>query len=122
MRRSPSSRFRPRHLRKPQGFNSVLAQHELLYLAAGRRKVALHEPDVARDLLASDLPFTVLAHLLAKESIRHAEHLHVGYLGVANEELLDLAREEVLTTANHHFFEAPHDIDVALRVHRHQVA
>src|SRR6266571_1464213 len=124
---------------KPRGFNSVLAQHELLYLAAGRHGVGLHELEVARDLLAADLPFTVLAHLLlaellahpgqdhrqqlfAKESIRHAEHLHVGYLGVANEELLDLAREEVLTTANHHFFEAPHDIDVALRVHRHQVA
>src|SRR5260370_16821955 len=41
---------------------------------------------------------------------------------MANEELLDLRREEIFAPANHHIFEPTHDVDIALRIHSCQVA
>src|SRR5260370_16640845 len=40
---------------------------------------------------------------------------------MADEEFLDLSREEVLTSTNDHVFEPTHDVDVALCIHCRQV-
>ncbi len=56
------------------------------------------------------------------EFVGHAQHLHIGYLGMANEEFFNLTREDVLASANDHLFEAAHDIHVASRIHSCQVA
>src|SRR5262249_44039886 len=58
----------------------------------------------------------------AEEDVRHTEHLRVGHLRMAHQELFDLEREEIFATANNHILEAAHDVDVALRVHGGQVA
>src|SRR5260370_25672988 len=44
-----------------QGFDSILAQDELLHLATARQGIGLDELEVARNLLVADLAFAVLA-------------------------------------------------------------
>src|SRR5712692_2870978 len=41
---------------------------------------------------------------------------------MANEKRLDLSREEVFAATNDHVFEPTHDVDIALCIHRRQVA
>src|SRR5205085_11075844 len=113
--------------------------HELLHLAAGRQRIALHQLEVARSLLVADLALTVHAQLLlgqwltcpgnhhgeqffAKVGIRDTHHLHLGHFGMTNEELLDLHRKEVFASANDHVFEPAYDVEVAMLVHGRQVA
>ncbi|MNP19888.1 hypothetical protein D3C76_1124410 [compost metagenome] len=59
--------------------------------------------------------FTVLA-------ARHANHLHIGHRRVGEEELLQLARVDVLAAANDHVLAAPDNTHIALLVHHRQVA
>src|SRR5258708_28207732 len=122
------------HVLQSQGLGGLPAQHNLLHLAAGGHRIALHELEVRWDLLVTDLALAVVAYLLlgelhafprpdhrqqffAEESVWHTEHLSVSDPGMADEERLDLRREEVLTATNDHVFEPTHDVEVALRVH-----
>src|ERR1700733_14117568 len=92
-----------------------------------------------RHLVVGDLVAAELAHLLrgqrlagaqsdpgtqllAVAFVRHAEHLHILDLGVAIQELLDLARVHVLAAADHHVLDAADDVAVAVSVHRGEVA
>ena len=60
--------------------------------------------------------------LLAVALVGHADHLHVLDVGVGVEELLDLARVDVLAAADHHVLDPPDDVDVAVVVHHGEVA
>jgi hypothetical protein len=60
--------------------------------------------------------------LLAVLLVGHADHLHVDDVGVGVEELLDLARVDVLAAADHHVLDPPDDVDVAVVVHHREVA
>src|SRR5215467_10025504 len=112
-----------------QHFRSIL---QVIY------QIGLHKLEVARNLLMADLPLAIVAQLLfsevftrprhdhrqqllAEEGIGYPNDLHIGDFGMANQEFLDLAREEVLAAANDHVFEATHNVDIALRVHGGQV-
>src|SRR5437588_8254534 len=131
--------FDLRYILQAQRCDGLLAQRELLHLATGRQRVALHELEVTRSLLVADLALTVHAQLLlgqlltcplnhhceqflAKVGIRDAHHLHLGQFGMTKEEFLDLHREEVFASANHHILEPTYDVEIALHVHGRQVA
>ena len=117
----------------------MLAQHKLLHLAACRQRIALHKLEVARNLMVTNpalaiVPQFLLGQLfslvrddhcqqfLAEEGIWDAHHLDIGDLGMADQKLLDLTREEVFADTNDHIFEPTHDVKVALCVHSGQVA
>src|SRR5690606_12200662 len=114
-------------------FLHALADQELLDLAGHGHREAVDEADVARDLVVRDLALAVLAHLvlgqalalaqddpgaqlLAEALVGDADHLHVEHLGVSVEELLDLARVDVLAAADHHVLDAADDVAEALVV------
>ena len=61
------------------------------------------------------------AQLLAEALVGDADHLHVEHLGVGVEELLDLARVDVLAAADHHVLDAADDVAVALVVDHREV-
>ena len=60
--------------------------------------------------------------LFAKEFVGNADNLHISDFGMANQELFNLAREDIFAAAYHHVFEAANDVDIALRVHGRKVA
>ena len=62
------------------------------------------------------------ADLLAELRVGDAEHLHVDDLRMAVEELLDLARIDVLAAADHHVLDAADDGAIALVVDGREVA
>src|SRR4029453_2225529 len=62
------------------------------------------------------------ADLLAVLLIGNANHLDVLNLRVAVEKLLDPGRIDVLPAPNHHVFDAPDDVAVALGIERREVA
>src|SRR5215210_5923610 len=116
-----------------------LAQLELLDLAGDGHRELVDGRDVARDLVAGDLAVAVPGdrvavdrgvaarddpghQLLAVALVGDADDLHVGDVRVAVEELLDLARIEVLAAADDHVLDAPDDPQVALLVHHRKVA
>src|SRR6202045_896341 len=62
------------------------------------------------------------AKLFAVARVGHADHLHILDLRVAVEELLDLARIDVLAAADHHVLDPPDDVAVALGVYGREIA
>src|SRR5690606_5619065 len=54
--------------------------------------------------------------------VRNTGYLHLFNGGVSVEELFDLFRVDVFTTADHHVLDAAHDLDVTILVHGGQVA
>src|SRR5579875_363752 len=89
-------------LLQTQFLDGLLAQLELLYLAAGRHRKLGHELEIARDFLMADLAATIGAqllfrdlyslfgayhcqNLLTEEAVGHAHDLHIGYFGIPNE-------------------------------------
>ncbi len=62
------------------------------------------------------------AELLPHQRVGDAHHLHVGDLGMAVEEFLDLARIDVLAAADDHVLDPPDDVAVALLVDGADVA
>src|SRR5690242_3243022 len=62
------------------------------------------------------------AKLLAELSIGHAKDLNVDDLGMLVEEFLDLARIDVLPTANHHVLYAPDDVAITVLVQGCEIA
>src|SRR5205807_7869159 len=62
------------------------------------------------------------AELLAVARVGDADDLNVLDLRVAVEELLDLARIDVLAAADHHVLDPADDVAIALRVDRREVA
>src|SRR5690606_33342208 len=54
--------------------------------------------------------------------VRNTGYLHLFNGGVSVEELFDLFRVDVFTTADHHVLDAAHDLDVTILVHGRQVA
>src|SRR5699024_11186724 len=61
------------------------------------------------------------ADLLAVLHIRYADHLDVGDVGVGVEELLDLARVNVLPAPDHHVLDPADDVEVAVGTHLGQI-
>src|SRR5436190_13251376 len=117
----------------------LLAHQELLDLAGHRRRKAVDELDVARDLVMGDLSLAEGAdllgarrlavaqanpgaELLAVARVGDADDLHILDLRVAVEELFDLARIDVLAAADHHVLDPADDVAIALRVDRCEVA
>src|SRR5215831_8182299 len=115
-----------------------LAHQEFLDLAGHGHREFVDEFHVVRDLVVCDLPVaegTDLlggqcfaranpdpgAELFAVTVVGYAKHLHVLDLGMAIEELLDLARIKVLAAADHHVLDAADDVAIALAVDRRQV-
>src|SRR6185437_4957639 len=112
---------------------------ELLPLTCdGHREVAT-EPDIARDLEVRDLALAVRpdrvlgelltwpqldpgTQLLAVLLIRHADDLNILDRRMAVEELLDLARVDVLAAPDHHVLDPADDVQVPGLVHDRQVA
>src|SRR6516225_8497132 len=78
------------------------------------------------DLLGGGSFAVVQAHpgaqLLAIALVGDADHLHILNLRVAIEELLDLARIDVLAAADHHVLNPPDDVAIALLVDRREIA
>src|SRR5690242_20379546 len=124
---------------QPEFADGLLAHHELLDLAGDGHREVRHELDVARDLVVGDLALAELADLLGRRAlavaqldpgadllavlrIGHADHLHVLHLGMPVEELLDLARIDVLAAPDHHVLQAADDVDVALLIHGGEVS
>src|SRR4051795_2632581 len=116
-----------------------LAHDELLHLAGDRHGELVHELPVAGDLEGRDLPpaggrqllgadRAALAQLdpghdlLAVARAGHADEVGVADGRDADQELLDLARVDVLSAADEHVLDAPDDLHVALVVHRREVA
>src|SRR5581483_3973646 len=62
------------------------------------------------------------AELLAVFLVGHAHHLHRLHLGMAEEELLDLAWIDILAAADHHVLDAPDDVEVTVLIHGGEVA
>ena len=98
-----------------------------------------HEADEARHLVVRDLALAERpdlffggapaglqhdpgADFLAEARVGHAEDLHRLHLRVAEQELLDLARIDVLAAADQHVLHAADDVAVALGVDRREVA
>src|SRR2546428_2393429 len=87
----------------------------------------------------TDLALTVLAQLLlsglftffrnhysqlffTKELVRHTYYLHIGYLGMADEELFDFAWKDIFATAIFFKQKTAYDINIAMSIHSRQVA
>src|SRR5436190_1854971 len=117
----------------------LLAHQELLDLAGHRRRKAVDELDIARDLVMGDLALAEgadllgarrlavaqanpSAELLAVAWVGDADDLNVLDLRVAVEELLDLARIDVLAAADHHVLDPADDLHVPVLAHRRQIA
>src|SRR6266699_637725 len=122
-----------------QRLDGLVAQHKLLHLAAGRQRIGIYELDVARDLLMADLALAVVAQFLlgkllawfgdnhrqqlfTKEGVWDSHHLHISYLGMADEEGLDrlgsLLRHLVVTCHDY----AATIAEFAALPNRHQLA
>ncbi len=118
----------------------VLAHDELLHLAGDRHRELLDEADVARDLEVRDLVLGRSRGSPPRSPARPSRSLIQAqtsspYFGsgtpitstsldlrVCVEELLDLAREDVLAAADHHVLDAPDDLAVAVLVEHREVA
>src|SRR6478735_1420484 len=117
-----------------------LSHLDLADLAGDRHRVLVDDLDVARDLVVGELAGAELAQglggerrgavlhadpraqLLAVLLVRDADDLGVEDVGVGVEELLDLARVDVLAAADDHVLDAAGDLDVAVIVHDADVA
>src|SRR3972149_6684606 len=103
-----------------------LAHAVLLQLAGHGHRELAHEADVARNLVVRDAAVAIGAdllgggglagaqldprhHRLAVEPIGHAEHGHLSDLRVAEEELLDFGRKDLLAAALAHGLQTPRD-------------
>src|SRR2546430_10787814 len=126
-------------LLEPELFDRRLAHLEFLDLAGDRHRKRIDELPVARDLVARDLAFAPSGDLIARGRgplaqldpghdllavflRRHADDLDVRDVGVAVKEFLDLARIDVLAPADDHVLDPADDVDVAVGVHRREVA
>ena len=117
-----------------------LAQDKLLHFPTARQRIGFDELEVAGNFLRANIALcsmhavpplwsaglrlgkTYRQEFFAEEGIGDAEYLHVGYFGMADQELFDFAGEEIFATANNHIFQATHDIDIAACIHCRQVA
>src|SRR6185437_9832593 len=126
-------------LAPPKLAHHRFAHQELLRLAGrGEREVG-DESDMARHLVMRDLTLAEggdllgagalpgLEHdpgadLLAEARIGHAEDLRRLDLGMAEEEILDLARIDVLAAADQHVLDPPDDVAIALGVDGGKIA
>src|SRR5581483_5105714 len=116
-----------------------LAHLDLPDLPGHGHRELIGDVQVARHLVVRQLPPAELAQLLDGQGLARLEphpchellalalvgdpdDLHVSDRRVAVQELLDLARVDVLPAADHHVLDPPHDRDVAVVVHRRQVA
>src|SRR5699024_4948037 len=118
---------------------AFLPQFDLADLARDRHREGLPHLDIARDLEVGELAGAEFAHFLGAERVEplledhprhelfavlligHADDLDVADGRVVVEELLDLARVDVLAAADDHVLDAPGDVDVAVIVHDRKV-
>src|SRR3954447_5801116 len=124
---------------QPELLDRLLAQLELLDLAGHGHRELVHHLNVARRLVVGDPALAERGHrlavqrgaaagddaghqLLAVAGVGHAHDLDVGDVRVRHQELLDLARVDVLAAADDHVLDAPDDLQVALVVHLREVA
>src|SRR6476469_1898443 len=140
--RTATSISRCRHRRCPlqvQLGDRHLAHAELLDLSGHGHRERIDEFPVCRNLVARDATLTKSGqrlsgktgvgaradprhHLLAISLARYADHLGVDDVSVREEILLDFARVDVLAAADDHVLDAADDVDIALRIHRREIA
>src|SRR5215212_1052573 len=117
-----------------------LAQPVLLDLATRRHRVLIYEVHVEGDLEAGYVLLAILFEVFFGEAgvrlllyyyggdlfavllVRDAVYLHVGDVRVGVEELLDLARVDVLAAPDDHVLRPARDPNVPVLVHDRQVA
>src|SRR3990172_10455257 len=124
---------------EPEALHHLLADQVFLDLSGDGRRECIDEADMARDLVVGDLAATELANLLLTRAlagaqpdpradflavfvVRHTDDRDIPDLGVAKQEFLDLARIDVLATADDHVLAAPDDVAVALVVDHAEIA
>src|SRR5215472_14343182 len=117
----------------------LLAHQKLLDLAGHGHWETVDEFDVARDLVMGDLSLAEStdffggralavaqahpgAEFLAIAQVGNADHLDVLDFRVTVEELLDLARIDVFTAADHHVLDPADDIAITLGIDRREIA
>jgi MMPL family len=128
--------------RPPQAepLDRVLSHLVLLNLAGDRHRELVGDLHIAGDLEVGDLSLAERPQrldserlgavvelddghdLLAVSFVGDTDHLDVDDVGVDVEELLDLSRVHVLAAADDHVLDPPHDVEVAVVVHRGQIA
>src|SRR6266536_2430003 len=122
-----------------QFLDGLLTHEVLLDFARDGHRETVHEDDVARDFVVSDLAFAEVLYfcsgglyagfefdpgddLFAIFGIGNANDLKVADLGMGVEEFLNFAWVDVFATADDHVFDASNDVDVAFGVHGCQVS
>src|SRR6266700_3524418 len=120
-------------------FGPLLAQFELLDLAGSRQRHGLNDEPVARGLVRCEMLAHVIVQLVLVEDharrrpnkrrydfapslIRQSDDGDVADLGMAEQQLLELARIDVFATANDHILQSSLDRAVAPCIHRSEIA
>src|SRR6266566_2899568 len=116
-----------------------LSHRKLLDLAGHSGREALHEPNVAGDLVVRDPIVTELAdtllvgggpglrndpgtELFAIPCVGHAEHLNILNIGVPIQILFDFARIDVFAAADDHILDPANDAAISIVVVGRQVS
>src|SRR5262249_34196471 len=112
---------------------------EFLDFAGHGKRKAVHEFDVFRNFVGRDLACTKLLdviraepgvlsrldpgdNLLAILHVRNTNHLHLADTWTGKQELLYFARVDVLSAADDYVFGTASDLEVAIGIHRGQIA
>src|SRR5882724_53953 len=120
-------------------FGPLLAQFELLDLAGSRQRHGVNDEPIARGLVRCEMLAHVIVQLVlvddharrrpnkrrydfAPSLIRQSYDGDVADLGMAEQQLLELARVDVFAAANDHVLESSLDRAVAPFVHRSEIA
>jgi len=124
---------------EPEHLYRLFPHLELHDLARDVDGEVVHEHDVPRDFVVGDLSLAELfyvllghgltgfhlhpgAELFSVFHVRHPDNVDIRDLLVVVEELLDLARVNVLPATDHHVLEPANDLEVALLVHGAEIA
>src|SRR3954469_944527 len=101
----------------------------LLHLSRNGQRKLVDEANVGSDLVVSDTVTAEVADVVLRACfarswadpgtqflphslVGYADHLGVGYFGVRVQEVLDLARVDILAASDHHVFDPPDRIAV----------
>src|SRR5467141_3133500 len=117
----------------------LLAQFELLNLAGSRQRHGVEDEPMARGLVRCEMLAHVIVQLVLVDDharrrpnerrydfapflIRQSDDGDVADLGMAEQQLLKLARVDVFAAANDHILQSALDRTVAPSIHRSEIA
>src|SRR5271170_1652291 len=124
---------------QPKSLFDALAHEEFLRLASDGHREGIDEFDVARNFLVSDLPAAEFLHLVRGHRLALAqpdpgaelfavfvvgdtENLDLLNLRMAEKELLDFARIQILAAPDHHVLDASDDVAIPSLVEGGEIA